>query len=75
MDEGNTYELIDKGQGFRKPSGQFGNFDDLAYFVHGHYQEVDMSDLTRFILFPIVAAAIACGIIFAYVVTKIEERI
>jgi len=34
-----------------------------------------MSDLTRFILFPIVAAAIACGIIFAYVVTKIEERI
>jgi len=26
MDEGNEYKLIDQGQGFRKPSGQFGNF-------------------------------------------------
>jgi hypothetical protein len=26
VDEGNTYELIDKGQGHRKPSGEFGHF-------------------------------------------------
>ena len=26
VDEGNTYELIDQGQGYRKPSGEFGHF-------------------------------------------------